>query len=173
MKRIRSHLSFANVMSMIAVFAVLGGSAFAVSKKINGKKIKKASIAGSKLKKDTVTGDKINESTLVGVTKCPTGAPNRANNVCFGSQQPVSTDWDVAMRDCASKGLRIPSQAEALLVTNQLNTGDTYLWTEEFVGSGTDRVIIRTNDAGFTRIASSVGKGPQANIAYVCVATPA
>ena len=96
----------------------------------------------------------------------------RASNVCFGALQPVNTDWDVAERDCATKGLRIPTIGEALLVTNQLNTGDTYIWTEIFQGAATNRVIIRTNDAGVTRIAT-VAKGPQPNVAYLCVATPA
>ena len=169
MKRVRKHLTFANVMSMIAVFAVLGGSAFAASK-ISGKNIKKASIAGNKLKNDTVTGKQIKESSLGTVTKCPAGAPTRANNVCYGSLQPANTDWDVAERDCATKGLRIPTIGEALLVTNALNTGDTYVWTEIFGGAG--RIIIRTNDAGVTRIAS-IAKGPNPGVAYICVATPA
>ena len=65
MKRVRKHLTFANVMSMIAVFAVLGGSAFAASK-ISGKKIKKASITGNKLKAKTLIGNKLRNKTLTG-----------------------------------------------------------------------------------------------------------
>lgn len=171
MKRVRKHLSFANVMSVIAVFLAIGGTAIA-AKKISGKNIKKASISGSKLKDDTITGKQVNESSLGTTTKCPSGAPTRASNVCFGALQPVNTDWDVAERDCASKGLRIPTIGEALLVTNQLNTGDTFIWTEIFQGAANARVVIRTNDAGFTRIAS-IAKTPQPTVAYVCVATPA
>lgn len=171
MKKMRKHVSFANVMSVIAVFLAIGGTAIA-AKKISGKTIKKATIAGSKLKNDTVTGKQINESSLGTTTKCPTGAPGRANNVCYSSLLPVNTDWDVAERDCAAKGLRIPTIGEALLVTNQLNTGDTFIWTEIFQGAGTNRVVIRTNDAGFTRIAT-IPKAPQPTVAYLCVATPA
>ncbi len=58
MRRISSHLTFANVVSVIALLVALGGSAFAVSR-INGKDIKNRSIAGKKLKKHTVTGQEV------------------------------------------------------------------------------------------------------------------
>ena len=173
MQRVRKHLSFANVMSVIAVCIALGGTAIAATK-INGKQIKKASIAGSKLKNDTVTGQQIAESSLkLGtVTACPAAAPNRANNLCYASFGGLNTDWDVDERDCAGKGLRIPTIGEALLVTNATNTGDNYIWTEAFPGSGTTRIGVRTNDPTFSRIASTA-KGGAADFGFICVATPA
>jgi hypothetical protein len=75
LSRIRKQLTFANVMASVAVFAALGGGAYAVaSGKIGPKQIQKGAIKTSKLhkgavtagkvKNDTLTGKQINESTL-------------------------------------------------------------------------------------------------------------
>ena len=154
MRRIRKQLSFANVMSVIAVFIALGGAAYAGAK-LNGKTIKNGTIAKKKLK----------ANVLKGLDTCPSGATNYTNGICYGSQQ-AANDWDVAARDCASKGLRLPDLGEGLLVTNK--TVLPYLWTTDVadVSPTSLRVVVRTEDAGFTRIATSPKGGP---VAYVCV----
>jgi hypothetical protein len=83
-KQIHKRLTYANVMSSIAVFLILGGAtAFAATKigsneiksnaittgkikkeAVSTAKIKKNSISTVKIQKDAVTGDKVNESTL-------------------------------------------------------------------------------------------------------------
>jgi hypothetical protein len=73
-KRLRKRLTYANVMSSIAVFLVLGGAtAFAASKigtsqikanAITTGKIKKEAVTTAKIKKDAVTGAKVKESSL-------------------------------------------------------------------------------------------------------------
>jgi hypothetical protein len=60
---IRQRFTFANVVAVLALFVALGGASYAATK-INGKSIKKQSIAGNRLKADTVDGARINESTL-------------------------------------------------------------------------------------------------------------
>jgi hypothetical protein len=102
MKSIRKRLSFANLMSVVAVFIALGGIAVAaglpknsVGKKqlknnavttakikknaVTTKKIKKGAINGSKVKNDSLTGTQINESTLGTVPSANTA--NVANNL--------------------------------------------------------------------------------------------
>jgi hypothetical protein len=79
MKRFSKHLSYANVISTIALFLVLaGGAAFAAShlgknsvgskqlKKnaVTTAKIKKEAVNGAKVKKDSLTGTQINEAKL-------------------------------------------------------------------------------------------------------------
>lgn len=84
MKQISKRLTYANVMSSIAVFLILGGATAFAAKKIGsneikgnsittGKlkkesvttaKIKKNSISTSKIQNDAVTGEKVKESTL-------------------------------------------------------------------------------------------------------------
>jgi hypothetical protein len=81
-KQIRKRLTYANVMSSIAVFLVLGGAtAFAASKigsnqiksnAITTGKIKKEAITTAKIKKDAVTGAKVKESSLGAVPSADT-----------------------------------------------------------------------------------------------------
>lgn len=104
MKQIRKRLTYANAMSSIAVFLVLGGAtaiaASQIDKKSIGtpqlksnavttakikknavtkKKIAKEAINASKVKKDSLTGNQINESTLGTVPSANTA--NVASNV--------------------------------------------------------------------------------------------
>jgi hypothetical protein len=150
----RKHLSFANVMSVIAVFVALGGAAYAGTK-INGKTIKNGSIPKKKLK----------ANVLKGLDTCPSGAPNYTQGICY-SAKFAGADWDIAARDCASKGLRLPDLGEGLLVTNK--TVLPYLWTTDVSDTGppSTRVVVRTDDAGFTRIATQTKSVPTE---YVCV----
>jgi hypothetical protein len=73
-KQIRKRLTYANVMSSIAVFLILGGATAFAAKKIGSNeikgnsittgKIKKEAVTSSKIKKDAVTGAKVKESSL-------------------------------------------------------------------------------------------------------------
>jgi hypothetical protein len=67
--RFRPHLTYANVMSTIAVFAVLaGGGAYAASKlkknSVTTSKIRNGAVTGPKVAANTLTGANINASTL-------------------------------------------------------------------------------------------------------------
>ena len=62
-RRLKGSFSYANVMATIAVFIALGGTGYAISK-INGKSIKKHTIAANRLKADTLGGTEIDESRL-------------------------------------------------------------------------------------------------------------
>ncbi len=68
MKQIRKRLTYANVMSSIAVFLVLGGAAFAATKlpknSVGTKQLKKNAVVTAKIKNNAVNGAKVNESTL-------------------------------------------------------------------------------------------------------------
>jgi len=68
-KHVRKRLTYANVMSSIAVFLVLGGAtAFAASSlgknTVGSKQIKKNAVTTAKIKNGAVTGAKVNVSTL-------------------------------------------------------------------------------------------------------------
>jgi hypothetical protein len=60
--------SYSNVMSTLAVFLAVGGSAYAVSN-INGKRLKDHSVAGRKLVNGSITGRQVRESTLGQVSR--------------------------------------------------------------------------------------------------------
>ena len=66
----RKRLTYANVMSSIAVFLVLGGAAFAASQlpknSVGSKQLKKNAVTNAKIKKDAVTGAKVKNGSLTG-----------------------------------------------------------------------------------------------------------
>ncbi len=74
MKQIRKRITYANVMSSIAVFLVLGGATAIAASKIGTKqlkanavttgKIKKNAVTTAKIKNNAVNGAKVNEATL-------------------------------------------------------------------------------------------------------------
>ncbi len=64
MKQIRKHITFANVMSSIAVFLVLGGGAAYAAKKIGSNEIKGNSITTGKIKKEAVSASKIKKNSV-------------------------------------------------------------------------------------------------------------
>ncbi|HWM53931.1 MAG TPA: hypothetical protein VNO20_00880 [Solirubrobacterales bacterium] len=77
MKQVRRRLSYANVMSSIAVFLVLGGATAIAAKKIGTNqlkgnsvttgKIKKEAVSKAKIKKNAVDGSKVRDGSLTGV----------------------------------------------------------------------------------------------------------
>lgn len=68
MKRLRTALSPANVLAAIAVFLVLGGTAFAVKQvgknSVSSKSIKDSAVTGRDVKDNSLTGADVNEGTL-------------------------------------------------------------------------------------------------------------
>jgi hypothetical protein len=111
-------LSFANVMSVIAVFIALGGAAYAGTK-ISGKAIKNGTIAKKKLK----------ANVLKGLDTCPSAAPTNISGICVSGAQGPS-NWDVANQGiCRPQGLRAPTIGEALVIMTRLGSGET--WTDE------------------------------------------
>jgi hypothetical protein len=67
-KQIRKRLTYANVMSSIAVFMVLGGAAFAATQlpknSVGSKQLKKNAVTAAKIKKDAVNGAKVKNGSL-------------------------------------------------------------------------------------------------------------
>jgi hypothetical protein len=63
-KRIRKRLTYANVMSSLAVFLVLGGGAAFAAKKIGTNELKGASVTTAKIKRNAVTTSKIRKGSI-------------------------------------------------------------------------------------------------------------
>jgi hypothetical protein len=60
---IRRRLTYANVISTLALFVMLGGSSYAALK-ISGKNIERRSIPATKIKRNSITGKEVRESRL-------------------------------------------------------------------------------------------------------------
>lgn len=63
MRALRQHLTYANVVSSLCLFVLLGGSAYAATR-IDGSTIKNRSIPGTKIQKNKIGGDAVKESAL-------------------------------------------------------------------------------------------------------------
>lgn len=64
MQQIRKRLSYANVMSSIAVFLVLGGGAAYAAKKIGSHELRGGSVTTAKIKRNAVTRSKIKADAI-------------------------------------------------------------------------------------------------------------
>ncbi|HTR75293.1 MAG TPA: hypothetical protein VMH33_08560 [Solirubrobacterales bacterium] len=73
MSRLRKHLSFANVVALLALFFALGGTVYAASGKIDGTQIKPKSIPGNRLKAKAVAAAQI-KNGAVGAAQLKAGA---------------------------------------------------------------------------------------------------
>ncbi|HEX6666908.1 MAG TPA: hypothetical protein VF081_09990 [Solirubrobacterales bacterium] len=85
MKQIRKRLTYANVMSSIAVFLVLGGATALAANQlaknsVGPNQLKKSAVTTAKIKNDAVTGPKIKEQSLGAVPN----ASNASNAAALG-----------------------------------------------------------------------------------------
>ncbi len=65
LRRLRRHLSYANVMATIAVFVAFGGVSYAAAT-ISGNKLIKGSVGAGKLKNGTLTSTQVKANSLTG-----------------------------------------------------------------------------------------------------------
>jgi hypothetical protein len=83
MRKVRTRLTYANVMSSIAVFLVLGGATAFAAKKIGSNELKGNSVTTAKIKKNAVTASKIKQSSIT-TAKIANGAV-RNRKIATGS----------------------------------------------------------------------------------------
>lgn len=134
MRRIGSKLTYANVMSTVAVFLALGGSSYAAFT-ITGRDVKDGSLTARDIKRNTLGGDRIKESRLGtvprarnalrlnGVTaarllvRCPAGTVPTAGTCAEVSVRPA-LPYGAAVDACRSTdfrrtpGRRVPTHQE-------------------------------------------------------------
>lgn len=94
MKSVRTRLTYANVMSSIAVFLVLGGgAAFAAGQlaknSVGTKQLKNNAVTTKKIKKNAVTGAKVKESTLGTVPSASSLTPMEATHLVGAAGEPA------------------------------------------------------------------------------------
>jgi hypothetical protein len=134
LNRLRSRLTYANVMATIAVFIALGGSSYAALT-ITGRDVKDASLTGKDLKRNTLGGTRIKESRLGTVPRARNAArlggltaqrlllkcPDEtfpAADVCIETQPRSPAFYGSAVTTCAgvdtprTPGRRLPTHGE-------------------------------------------------------------
>lgn len=193
--RLRQHLTYANVMSTLAVFIALGGSSYAALT-ISGSSIKNRSIPAKKLKRNSIGAKEIRESQLSRVPRakmadrlggfsaaelrlrCPTDTFPIAD-VCVERTPRSATPYGSAVLQCAQvstpagPGRRLPTQGElrAALSAVQLAAGGEL--TSEVYPSAQDPgrldVLVVVDQVGGVAVAPDTAAGAKA---YRCVADP-
>lgn len=112
MKSARRHLSYANVISTICLFVLLGGGAYAAvrlpAKSVGTAQLKVGSVTGAKIKDGTITGAKVSSSTLGPV---PTAA-----NADHATRSDRATNADSATRALSAEKAAFATKAD--LATN-------------------------------------------------------
>lgn len=103
MSRIRDRITYANVMSTIAVFGVLGGGAYAASEldknEVKSKHVKDSSIKGVDVKDDALSGADVDESSLT-LPQGPVGPPGPTGpQGADGTGGPVITSVDHGVKN--------------------------------------------------------------------------
>lgn len=193
--RLRRRLTYANVMSTLAMFIALGGSSYAVVS-INGNTIKSRSVSGQKLKRNTVGNLEIRESRLARVprarsadrlggftagdfkVRCASDTFPSAD-VCVEKTPRASTSYGSAVLQCAQVGTpagpgrRLPTHGElrAALAAVQVAPGGEL--TAQVYPSSSDPgrldVLVVTDQVGGVVLVPDTAAGAKA---FRCVADP-
>ena len=195
LQRLRKRLTYANVMSTLAVFIALGGSSYAAFT-INGASIKNRSISGKKLRHNTLTGVQIKESQLArvprakradsldGLTaadlkiKCPTDTFPAAG-VCVERTARPAAAYGSAVSTCmlvgtpAAPGRRLPTHGELLAAFSTVDPAPSGELTADVYPSSSSPgrldVLFVTDKTGSVGLTPDTAAGSKA---YRCVTDP-
>jgi hypothetical protein len=174
MRRIRPHLTYANVVSTICLFVVLGGSAYAAfhlpKDSVKSKNIVNGQVKGVDVKDNNLTGKDIKESSLLVVLGCPSGF-TRTADICYEDQDRGISNWATAVGACSSDGVRLPTLPEARLMAEDLPTpaSDHDYWAADAAGSSA-AFGVEKGASGDT--STFVGDTSVGSADYRCVTSP-
>jgi hypothetical protein len=138
---IRRHLTYANVISTLCLFLVLGGgtalAAYVVS---SNSQIGPGTISGHKPpsgKHPNIIAGSINGKDVAdrsGVDTCKTPLTKKYGRICAQSDGAART-WLGALNYCTDLGLRLPSVSEAVVLAKKHDvpgvSSDQQFWTDE------------------------------------------
>ncbi len=185
-QRIRSHLTYANVMVTILAFVVLGGgtamAAFVVS---SNSQIGPGTVSGHSPpsgKHSNLIAGSVNRTDLSAATKisfalrCPAGML-RAGDLCYETQLRHD-NWPTAIQTCAAAGRHLPDADELALVFEHLGApqDDEWVstWWNDASQNGIAEVagIVSENDSRQLIYQGGIRDIPDNRIGYRCVSSP-
>jgi hypothetical protein len=157
-KQIRKRLTYANVMSSLAVFLILGGATAVAAKKIGSNEIKGNSITTGKLKKEAVTRAKVKKAAI--------DSSKLADNAVTTSK--IADDAVTGAKVKESTLGEVPSAAKAVNAVNAENAatvgGQTVLKIFGLVPSGAVGQQTIASFSGFTITSNCAGTDPDINL---------
>ncbi|MGN6216377.1 MAG: hypothetical protein ACTHN7_05405 [Solirubrobacterales bacterium] len=128
----RRRLNYANVMATIAVFAAIGGSAYAATQlpknSVGAKQLKKNAVTTAKVKDGAITGQKIKLSTLGTVPSAATAgsAGTAANADALGGKPASAFAASTIVRSAtvSAAGTLVAAKSDGIGPSNFLHTGE-------------------------------------------------
>lgn len=159
MKQIRRHFTYANVMSSIAVFMILGGAtAFAAVQKIGANEIKANSIKTGKIVKEAVTAGKIKKNAIT-EGKIADGAVTTnkiANDAVTGDKVKESSLGEVPT---AANALKLDGKAASSFASSAGGIKAAFVYNDgeielEFNAINSGKFTVIEEGAGLTKIAA-------------------
>jgi hypothetical protein len=177
MRRIREHLTFANVVSFIALFVALGGTALASVIITSNSQVAQDTISGHQPpsgKHANIIAGSINGTDIAdrsGVDSCQTPLVAKFGPICAGSDAG-NRSWQAALSYCAGFGLRLPSVAEAVALAKKFDVpgvtpGGELFWTDAFFVFSTQQQTIGVTESGNINLTPTTGPWKT-----VCVTDP-
>jgi hypothetical protein len=130
-KQIRKRLTYANVMSSIAVFLVLGGASAYAAKKIGSNEIKGNSITTGKIKKEAVSASKLKKNSVT-TAKIADGAVT-GQKLNLGTIGAVPNAIHANTADNANNANAVNGQSVTKIFA-KLNVGQTNVQIASFAG---------------------------------------
>ncbi len=182
--RLRSKLTYANVMATMAMFVALGGTSYAVIT-ITGKNVKNGSLTAKDIKRNSIGGKAVKESRLGavpnaqrlnGVTaarlliKCP-GGTFPAGGTCIESEPRPALSYGSAIRTCGdadgdrTPGRRLPTYGELINAFSRVDTAFGGELTDHVYANGNGvgrQVLIVTSKGGDTAVVPDDAAAPRA-----------
>jgi hypothetical protein len=184
LRRFRPRLTFANVVSVIALFLALGGGAYAAfhlpKNSVRSKNIVNGQVLGKDVKEATlgVVPRATDAQTLDGQPgsdyrdQCPSGMRQAAHSIlCFDVDQRSSTTFTDALKICAGNGGHLPTPGELAVAFDNSSAFQTSQWTTTtwFANTGEAAVTMRQSS---TRDITLDADLITASNPYRCVASP-
>ncbi len=197
MKRLRARLTFANVVSCIALFIALGGASYAAFRlprnSVGPRQLRRNAVTTAKIRNRAVTGAKLrlktigtvpSAATLEGQTaaqisassvaasklQCPQGTAPFAG-LCFETTSRSPTALGFAEFDCADVGRWLPSISQLIAYEESAYTSPPpQEWTDSLTFSGTEAWGYVAN--GYKNGAGHGAKKASENFPFRCVIAP-
>lgn len=148
----RSLPSPAMVLSIVALFIAIGGSAYAVKNaSVRSKDIANGAVRGKDIATNTVKGKNVRETSLS--IPCPAGA-TKVVGVCFeAAPSAAPTTWKAAVDACNTKNGYLPGLAQLRSAVEELanvGQGTEGEWTDSaYEENGNLKAIVVGSAGGF------------------------
>jgi hypothetical protein len=166
------------VISLVALFVSLGGTAYAAIVVSSNSQVAQNTISGhspptgihSNLITGTVNATDLSSGYKASVkVHCPTGLQLGLGSICFDPQVQNGKIFTDAVEACRARGLRLPSVSELALVFESTGAAQFLEWTDAY-SSGVAATVGQDSSRNLSIVLANTGASyPEY---YRCVATP-